>query len=180
MDKKARNDGAAGFTADRKVAFGVPIFGMLGMLGLSFSTPGVGLIWNASSSVRRGLYLVLPAVNLDRGDMVAANAPLSARRFAAERHYLPSNVPLIKHVSALPGELLCATGQAVMVDGRRVAARRLRDPKGRLLPAFSGCHQLARTQYLLLGDSRLSFDGRYFGASEKRDIIGRATLLWGR
>lgn len=181
MEKRhANGDGATDLIANGGLSLGVTLAGMLGVLGLYLSTPGIRLIWNSSSSVRRGLYLVLPATRLRRGDMVAARAPLSARRLAAERHYLPSSVPLIKRVAAGPGSRLCAAGPTIMVDGGRVAVRRLRDLKGRPLPTFSGCHRLGRTQFFLLGDSRFSFDGRYFGPSEKRDIIGRARLLWGR
>ena len=166
--------------ANHNLAPGAGLLGILGLLGLSFSIPGVRLIWNASSSVPRGLYLVLPATTYNRGDMVAARTPARARQLAAARHYLPASVPLLKHVSAFPGERLCAAGSNVTVNGKKVAERRTRDLKGRPLPAFHGCHRLGRTQYLLLGDSRFSFDGRYFGASEKREIIGRARLLWAR
>jgi type IV secretory pathway protease TraF len=29
-------------------------------------------------------------------------------------------------------------------------------------------------------DSRRSFDGRYFGVTQERDLVGRAVLLWKR
>jgi len=32
----------------------------------------------------------------------------------------------------------------------------------------------------VLMDNPASFDGRYFGATEERDIIGKARLLWRR
>ena len=46
------------------------------------------------------------------------------------------------------------------------------------MPWWSGCKLLSSGQYLLLTDSFLSFDGRYFGLSAKADLLGRATLLW--
>lgn len=165
---------------DGKPARGVAIFGLSGLFALSFSSPGIGLLWNVSSSVPAGLYLVHPETTLHRGDMVAALMPAEVRALATSRHYLAPGIPLLKRVSALPGERLCVAGAIVMVGGRKVAERRARDPGGRRLPGFTGCRRLGRSQYLLLGDSQLSFDGRYFGPSEKRDILGRAQFLWAR
>lgn len=156
------------------------LFGTAAVLGPALIPPKIRLVWNASSSVAKGLYLVLPAATLRRGDMVLARAPSQARRVAAERRYIPFNVPLIKRVSGLPRERLCAAGSIVTIGGRKVATRRQRDPRGRPLRTFEGCRQLGRYQYLLLGTGQLSFDGRYFGPSERRDIIGRARPLWAR
>jgi type IV secretory pathway protease TraF len=58
------------------------------------------------------------------------------------------------------------------------AVRKSLDALGRALPVWSGCRDLGAAEYLLLGESPWSFDGRYHGATDKRDIIGRAVLLW--
>ena len=39
---------------------------------------------------------------------------------------------------------------------------------------------LGPDEVLLLGAAPRSFDGRYFGVTSRRDILGRAVLLWGR
>ena len=127
-----------------------------------------------------GLYAVSPGAAIARGDMVIAWAPPAPRRLAAARHYLPINVPLVKRVAALPGDRICALGDVISVDGKRVAVRRARDAAGRVMPWWRGCRTLTDGALLLLMDAPASFDGRYFGASRTSDIIGRATPLWVR
>lgn len=137
------------------------------------------LIWNASASAPVGLYAVTPRAPLQRGDMVFAWPPPAARDLAASRHYLPRNVPLLKRIVASAGDRICARDFEVTVNGRPVAVRRPFDRMGRPLPAWQGCiHLHADQHFLLMTDSPDSFDGRYFGATQAPDLIGRATPLW--
>lgn len=143
--------------------------------------PRPRLVWNASASAPVGLYAVGETVPLARGDMVIARVPVEFRSFAARRHYLPANVPLVKRVAAAAGDEVCAAGARVMVNGRLVARRLDRDGAGRPMPWWSGCAELGPGEYfLLMADSTVSFDGRYFGVSEARDIVGKAWLIWQR
>lgn len=136
------------------------------------------LVWNASASAPPGLYVVRPGAEIRRGDMLVAWTPGRLRPLAASRHYLPVNVPLVKRVAAVGGDRVCASGRAVRINGRRAVTRLRHDPAGRAMPWWSGCKQLSSGQYLLLTDSPLSFDGRYFGLTAKADLVGRARLLW--
>jgi conjugative transfer signal peptidase TraF len=140
--------------------------------------PRPALVWNASASAPIGLYRLEAPGELARGDMVVAWAPLGVRRLAAERHYLPANVPLVKRVAAGPGDRVCAAGEAVFVNGALAARRRETDEAGRPLPAWSGCFELGEGHLLLLMPAPDSFDGRYFGLSSTRDVVGRARLIW--
>jgi conjugative transfer signal peptidase TraF len=138
------------------------------------------LVWNASPSAPIGLYWVWPGDVPMRGEMAIAWAPQRWRMLAAERHYLPANVPLVKRVAALHGDLACASGPRVSVNGVRVATRLARDPSGRALPWWEGCRRLRPNEYLLLMDAPGSFDGRYFGISTRAELVGRARLIWRR
>lgn len=143
--------------------------------------PRARLVWNASASAPVGLYAVGDRAEFVRGDMVIARVPGEFRMFAARRHYLPANVPLVKRVAAAAGDEVCAAGARVTVNGRVVAVRLDRDGAGRPMPWWSGCAKLGAGEYfLLMADSAASFDGRYFGVSEVRDIVGKARLLWRR
>lgn len=144
-----------------------------------WKTP-VLLVWNASASAPIGLYRVHAGGPIRRGDMVVAWTPEPARSLAARRHYLPANVPLVKRVAAAARDKVCAAGNAVSINGRRVALRRKSDPAGRPMPRWSGCRELRAGEYFLLMDSPLSFDGRYFGTTRRGDILGRAEPLWTR
>jgi conjugative transfer signal peptidase TraF len=136
------------------------------------------LLWNASASTPRGLYRVFPGAKVYRGDGVVAALPKGYRRLAASRGYLPLGVPLVKRAAAVPGDWICARGAAISINGRPAAIRKSLDALGRKLPAWSGCADLRSGEYLLLGESPWSFDGRYFGPTTSTDIIGEAVLLW--
>ena len=162
----------------RALIFGVT---MLSVLATSASlVPTPWLVWNASASAPIGFYWRV-AGRPSRGDLVLARAPLWARKLAAERRYLPLNVPLLKRVAAVAGDVVCASGDALFIDGRLIAHRLASDPVGRPLPRWEGCETLGAGEFfLLMADVPDSFDGRYFGVIERRDIIGRLVPLWTR
>jgi conjugative transfer signal peptidase TraF len=137
------------------------------------------LLWNASASSPIGLYAVDSAGRLHVGDMVVAWPPPEARRLAAARHYLPASVPLVKQIAAVSGARVCGAGEKIYVDGRVAALRRPRDRTGRRLPWWFGCKVLKKGDLILLSlNAPAAFDGRYFGPTRQRDIIGKARLLW--
>lgn len=139
------------------------------------------LVWNASASSPPGLYLVAYPGKVEAGDMLIAWAPPEARRLAAERHYLPSNVPLVKRVAAVGGDRVCAVGEAIFVNARLETRRRAHDGAGRPMPWWTGCEDLRDGEFFLLTPSVPdSFDGRYFGITRAMDVIGSARLLWAR
>jgi conjugative transfer signal peptidase TraF len=152
----------------------------IGCLGATIALPPLPrLVWNASASAPIGLYAVSPGAVLKRGDMVIAWPPAEARQLAASRHYLPSNVPLVKRVASIAGDTICAVDRVVTVNGGPVAKRRVADTVGRPLPAWQGCIRLGPGMvFLLMAETPDSFDGRYFGATLAQDAIGKATPLW--
>lgn len=149
------------------------------ILPLAFP-PAPRLVWNASASAPVGLYRVSPGTMPGYGDMVVAHVPLQYRRMAAERHYLPANVPLVKRVAAIAGDDICAIGTGIFANGHRIADRLTVDGQGRRLPQWQGCVRLRGRQLLLLMDRPGSFDGRYFGPTDGDDFVGKAWLLWRR
>lgn len=136
------------------------------------------LVWNASASVPIGLYGVLHARPVAPGDMVIARVPLAWRTLAASRRYIPADVPLVKHVAATEGARVCATGSTISIDGSLAARRLARDPHDRILPWWQGCVVLRGGDVFLLTPSPTSFDGRYFGPTRQKDIVGKAVPLW--
>ena len=150
------------------------------LLGSAALPPAPRLVWNASASAPVGLYAVSPGALAKPGDMVIARPPERFRRVAAARDYLPMNVPLVKRVVAAAGDEVCARGQQLFINGRRVAVRRVVDGAGRAMPLWTGCVRLRGHQLFLLMDRPASFDGRYFGVTDGTDIIGKARLLWAK
>lgn len=156
------------------------IGGCVTLVGLTIAFPPLPrLVWNASASAPIGLYAVSPGAPLDPGDMVIARVPERWRRMAAERRYIPINVPLVKRVAAAAGDEICALRAQIFINGKPAVARRSADARGRPMPWWNGCVRLrGRQLFLLMTDSPASFDGRYFGVTEPASVIGKARLLW--
>jgi len=140
-------------------------------------TPRV--LWNASASTPIGLYLIRPGTAPAIGNIVAVTPPDALARFLADGGYLADSVPLLKHVTALAGQIVCRTDATVTVDGTPVASALAHDRRGRALPVWQGCRQLGADEIFLLNpEIRDSLDGRYFGPLPLSAVIGVAVPLW--
>ncbi|MCG7509077.1 S26 family signal peptidase [Mesorhizobium retamae] len=139
----------------------------------------VKLIWNASASAPTGLYTIAPAVRLQVPELVAFHATGLLATFLAVRGYVPEGVPLMKRVRAIAGQTVCRTGLVITIDGIEVGAALERDRAGRDLPVWQGCKRVpSGAVFLMNWQVRDSLDGRYFGLTPTRQIIGRAIPLW--
>ena len=137
------------------------------------------LVYNASASVPLGFYTVRDTGELAAGDLVIARPPLRAERMLVERKYLGVDVPLVKQIGAVPGSTVCRDADRITIDATPAAMARDVDGFGRPLPRWTGCRLLGPGEVFLLNSGVPgSFDGRYFGPSPARDIIGKATPLW--
>jgi conjugative transfer signal peptidase TraF len=146
-----------------------------------FSRPAPLIIYNASASAPLGFYRVLSENRIRRGDLVLVKTPQSVRELAAERHYLPLNVDLVKRIAALQGDRVCALGGVVSINGQVVARQLAADSKGRALPRWTGCQVLgADDVFLLMKPVPDSFDGRYFGPVPAATIVGKLVPIWPR
>lgn len=136
------------------------------------------LMWNTTSSVPIGAYWLRPPGALRIGDIVAVDPPPLMARWLATRGLLPAGVPLLKPVAGLPGQIVCRTRDLVTIDGKPIGQAREHDRLGRPLPRWSGCHRLAQDEVFLMNAlSPASFDGRYFGATRRADVLARAERL---
>jgi conjugative transfer signal peptidase TraF len=137
------------------------------------------LVWNASASVPIGFYLIDPPRDVRVGDLVAVMPPKPLADFMVERGYIGRNVPLLKHVAALPGQQVCRTGNAITVDDVRFGDALDRDRRGRPLPVWQGCRKVADGDIFLMNVSVAdSLDSRYFGPIAANAVIGHATPLY--
>jgi conjugative transfer signal peptidase TraF len=111
--------------------------------------------------------------------LVLVRLPKAAQQMAERRHYLPADVPVLKHIAALPGTKVCEQRGAVTVNGKFMARALSHDTSGRVLEPWSGCRDLAETEFFLLNSlNRASFDSRYFGPVQRSAVIGAAFPIW--
>lgn len=154
-------------------------FSVLAIGALSFVSITPKLIWNASASAPVGLYTIRPPDRLEVLDLVAVAPPEPLEQFLDQRGYLPSGVPLLKRVAALPGQRVCRRGDTVTVDGIAMASAREHDRLGRALPVWAGCRRVAQDEVFLMNwEHPDSLDGRYFGPLPASSVIGRAIPLY--
>lgn len=133
------------------------------------------VLWNASASVPVGLYVVQPNAPLRPGDLAVTHLPADTQRLAATRHYLPSDVLLIKPVAAVSGSEICRQGNGIYVDGVRLGEAHSVDRRRRPLPNWQGCRVVTTAEIFLMNPAVSdSFDGRYFGPIARSLSRGRA------
>ena len=154
----------------------------IGMLGIGLPAifhPAPRLIWNASASVPVGLYTVHPAVRLSLGELVVVTPPEPLANFLAARRSLPKGVPLLKHILALPGQVVCRAERTITIDGVVVGKALDRDHLGRALPTWQGCRAVTTGEVFLMNPLSVdSLDSRYFGLLPTTAIVGRADPVW--
>lgn len=139
------------------------------------------LVWNATASAPIGLYHVAyhddPHYRI--GDLVLVRPAAANAKLYASRGYLPLGVPLLKRIAATAGDRVCEQDRAVSIDGHPVVAALDRDSRGRSLLAWNGCRYLRHSEvFVLMVGVPDSLDGRYFGPTPVRSIIGQAFPLW--
>lgn len=136
------------------------------------------VVWNASASAPIGLYRIEPLHDLPLGALVAVTPPPALARWLAERGYLGERVPLLKHIAARPGQIVCRINAVVSIEGRPVVVARQHDGRGRPLPVWQGCRTLHAGELLMLNpDHADSMDGRYFGPLPASAVLGRAVPI---
>jgi type IV secretory pathway protease TraF len=162
----------------RKIMPTMAAIGIAFLATKSLINPVPLVIWNASESVPIGWYFV--AEHQPKIGEIAVIKPVDwVQIYASSRGYLPQDVWLLKPIFAVHPSIICRFGSHVFVNGKHVAKAKIKDKMHRGLPVWKGCKALSSTQYFVLGRHRDSFDSRYFGPVEKRQVVGTAFSLSG-
>ena len=136
-------------------------------------------LWNASPSAPIGLYRLQSVDHLGPRDLVAVAAPDPIAAFIVDRGYLPPDVPLLKHVAGLPGQIVCRIGRSITVDGVSLGEAQHTDSLGRPMPVWRGCRRITSDEVFLMNpDAENSLDGRYFGPIHRSAILSEAIPIW--
>ena len=119
---------------------------------------------NITRSLPLGLYWITSDHDPDRGSIVVLFPPATIRELIAERHYLPTAVPLLKRVVALSGDTVCTASGHYVVAGVDLGPIATADSAGRPLPPpFPFCGPVSPGVAFVAGAGASSLDSRYFG-----------------
>ncbi|SIT15045.1 conjugative transfer signal peptidase TraF [Paracoccus saliphilus] len=157
----------------------IAIVTVLGIAVVSVLPVAPKLVWNGTASVPIGFYRIAPSEALALNDLVAVMPPEPFVGFMVERGYIGRETPILKHVMGLPGQRLCRIGRNVTIDAIPLGEAREHDSRGRDLPVWQGCRQLADGDIFLMNpEAGDSLDGRYFGPFPASSVIGRAVPIF--
>lgn len=147
---------------------------------------GYSLAVNSSMSMPRGLYLVGPLNEVQRGQVVALCIPnaLAAAIYKARDYLGPSSrcpvglPPVLKPVVAVPGDLVSITTAGTSVNGELLPNSQVFDTDNDDRPIehlpIGWTKRLAGSEFFVLSSIRKrSLDSRYFGTVHRADLRGR-------
>ncbi len=158
---------------------GLFLVGFLFLITQLIKMFGYHIIYSPTPSMPSGFYLVVPAKNISRHDIVEFTPPDRATKMLQANRWLPKDWTLIKYVLAVPGDHVCVKNKAIWVNGRLIAKIFTYFDNNKPLPKFNICGRIGANQYLLIGTaSPRSFDSRYFGLISAEQIIGRALPIF--
>lgn len=143
----------------------------IGALVSALARPLDVLLYNHSPSIPTGFYLRQSAP-IGLGAVVTVRALDVAPAEARARRFTGEGDRFIKRIAAVAGDEVCAKGESLRINNSPALRRKSHDAAGRVLKAWTGCRVLAAHEVLLLGDTEDSFDGRYWGPTERHNIEG--------
>lgn len=161
----------------RKIILGAAAISVFAIATVSHVSLRPILVWNASASASIGLYRLDDRAP-ELGDLVLVKPGETLEQFITDRGYLPPDIPLLKHVAAVPGDEICRENEAVFINKEHVADALMTDSLGREMPSWRACFTLKSDEVFLLNPPQKSLDGRYFGATKAAQIIAIAMPIW--
>ena len=130
-----------------------------------------------SGSLDHRVFLLRPVpAQIETGDYLV----FRHRDLAQVRQGLGANREwMIKRVGCRPGERLQVDAQhRFSCDGRPLGSALATDSQGRPLPRFTHNGPVPAGQLFLVGTHPRSYDSRYFGFVDAREILHQALPLW--
>lgn len=153
------------------------LFSLVGLKTLGALIPNP-FVMNLSASMPKGVYRIMPVRGIGRGMLVLFVLPEDIKLPLRGRDWFREDLPLIKPVAALPGDIVCTRG-TVKVNGKRQGKVYKSDYLGRRLTSRRGCITVSAKSFVPLSThSKRSFDGRYFGEVPQDSILGEAVPVF--
>lgn len=138
-----------------------------------------GVRVNVTRSIPLGFYQATSA-QVRKGDYVMFCPPArEVFRLALERRYIDpgdcpgGSYPMMKRILAAKSDQVRIDREGIVINGVPVPNSRPRstDGAGRALPSFVGEGVVGSGDVVLVGESPISFDSRYFGPISRQQIM---------
>lgn len=154
-----------------KILKGISIFLILTDLGLLLLSKYVYL--NTTNSMPIGLYLIKEK-KLDRGDIVVVCESKAGIFLRRKNDTICGYEYILKKVAAIEGDIVSISINGVVVNGKKInnTQQKIFDKQYEFLNSFKiQNYKLKNDEILILGEGLESWDSRYFGVSNKRNVV---------
>ena len=133
-------------------------------------------IINVTPSLARGIYLLLPAKDIKRGDIVVFNIPEKLKNC----EYIPNYTKLLlKQVGALEDDVVLKKDNILYINNKKYGKIYKKDNLGIDLPQIQDKElQPNKDEFLPLATHINSFDGRYYGVIPINQIKNKAKIIF--
>ncbi len=134
----------------------------------------LGYCLNITPSEPVGIYRQIGG-GVERGALVLLNRPHGSAASILGR-YLPANIPLIKRIAAIPGDLVEVSTEGVRVNGILWpdSVPLTHDLEGRSLRPYPfGISRVPAGQIWVMSNHPRGLDSRYFGPVTESSVISR-------
>ena len=155
---------------------------LMGVSLLGYRLPGaLGYCLNLTPSEPVGIYHVVPG-GAQRGVLVWLKQPEGPATSVLHR-YIPANIPLIKRVGAIRGDIVQVGTLGVSIDGTLWpdSAPLHRDIEGRILQPYPfGTYRVPSGQLWVMSEHPRGIDSRYFGPVVETNVISQLVpvIIW--
>ena len=123
---------------------------------------------NISPSAPPGLYMISPNQKLSYGDFVIVSLPINVPSLNVKKGF-----PLLKKVQGFPGDSYFVDSHGLYIHERMYKTFQ-RDDLPQIQP---GNYTVPENTILFLNDPDISFDSRYLGPIDNKQIIKKVILL---
>lgn len=163
---------------------------MLAISGVIFFLKYTKQIYNRTSSLKTGNYLMFPLIEPQKDNCYIIclspdneYLPIMAKIGLRPTKEICTNgyEPLLKQVVAAPNDCVSVRSNGIYVNDRYIgnSQAKIRVNSIELHPLLPGYnHCLTDNEYFAMGVVSNSFDSRYFGVIHKDEIKYRAIYLW--
>ncbi len=154
---------------------------LMAALNSSSFSPHKLILYNTTASMPFGYYRLHHNATISdakRGDIVVYPIPEKVLRLVLARNYVKADVPLMKPLTAVPGDYVCTQHRRVVVNKKVLGDIPYNDSQDRPLPYHRYCGHVPDGFFYSFSERPHSFDSRHYGPIPSSFVTATASPLW--